>query len=117
MTRYVYSPTKLRVISAITAAVALLSPSREAFAGPGCIGDNRPSGPLQNYCEYKCNCGPYSGKPSFYIQIMVPKGTTDCSGYIDQATVQAGDLCNPPPTHIDQWIPDGNGNLVYMPII
>jgi hypothetical protein len=86
-----------------------------------CTGTSGASGPLQNYCEYKCRCNPMGSPNSdpFYVQVMVPRGTTDCSGtYMSQAMAQAYDICNPAlPSAIEKWIPDGQGGYDYTIIL
>jgi hypothetical protein len=75
----------------IAAATAMLSFAANAA---GIHVPNGPSGPLQNYCEYKCSCGDGTPSPG-YIQIFISPGTS-CNGAPEtQALSQCTNLCTP----------------------
>lgn len=102
--KYVVAPAIMAII-----ACSLASAARADVAPPppppppplpscGCFGPNAPSGPLQNYCEYRCSCG--CNGTAFYINITIPIGNTCNSSYFNQALEQAQQFGQQNPSYV-----------------
>lgn len=68
----------------------------------GCQTPGGPSGPLQNYCAFECECSAGANAPvgpSFYMNITITPGTP-CSAYWNQAWSEAYGFCQQNPSYV-----------------
>lgn len=62
-----------------------------------CLTPNAASGPLGNYCAFRCGCGCYGTE--FYMNVSITPGMP-CSAYNNQALGEAQQFCVQNPSYI-----------------